>query len=67
MARDAVTVVPVQAAEISRVLARRLFDRIDQQAARETANAYMDMYSKSSLVGSLAPHVRNFTLTVVPP
>jgi Protein of unknown function (DUF499) len=48
VARDAVTVVPVQAAEISRVLARRLFDRIDQQAARETANAYMDMYSKSA-------------------
>jgi len=45
VARDAVTVVPVQAAEISRVLARRLFDRIDQQAARETVNAYMDMYS----------------------
>jgi hypothetical protein len=34
VARDAVTVVPVQAAEIPRVLARRLFDRIDQQAAR---------------------------------
>jgi predicted AAA+ superfamily ATPase len=48
VARDAVTVVPVQAAEISRVLARRPFDRIDQQAARETANAYMDMYSKSA-------------------
>jgi hypothetical protein len=42
MARDAVTVVPVQAAEISRVLARRLFDRINQQAACETANAYTD-------------------------
>jgi uncharacterized protein DUF499 len=48
VARDAVTVVPVQAAEISRVLALRLFDRIDLQAARETANAYMDMYSKSA-------------------
>jgi hypothetical protein len=48
VARDAVTVVPVQAAEISRVLARRLFDRIDRQAARDTANAYMDMYSKSA-------------------
>jgi Protein of unknown function (DUF499) len=48
VARDAVTVVPVQAAEISRVLARRLFDRIDQQAARNMANTYMDMYGKSA-------------------
>jgi uncharacterized protein DUF499 len=48
VARDAVTVVPVQAAEISRVLALRLFDGIDPQVARDTANAYMDMYSKSA-------------------
>jgi predicted AAA+ superfamily ATPase len=48
VARDAVTVVPVQAAEISRVLALRLFDRIDRQAAHETANTYMDMYGKSA-------------------
>jgi predicted AAA+ superfamily ATPase len=48
VARDAVTIVPVQAAEISRVLAQRLFDRIDRQAARETANDYMDMYRKSA-------------------
>jgi predicted AAA+ superfamily ATPase len=33
VARDATAVVPVQAAEISRVLAKRLFDRIDDQAA----------------------------------
>jgi predicted AAA+ superfamily ATPase len=50
VARDAVTVVPVQAAELSRVLALRLFDRIDLQAARETANGYMDMYGKSAAV-----------------
>jgi hypothetical protein len=56
VARDAVTVVPVQAAEISRVLALRLFDRIDQQAARDTANAYMDMYSKSA--AALPDHAR---------
>jgi predicted AAA+ superfamily ATPase len=56
VARDAVTVVPVQAAEISRVLALRLFDRIDQQAALETANAYMDMYSKSA--AALPDHAR---------
>jgi predicted AAA+ superfamily ATPase len=49
VARDAVMVVPVQVAEISRVLVQRLFDRIDRQAARETANDYMDMYRKSAM------------------
>jgi len=48
VACDAVTIVPVQAAGISRVLAQRLFDRIDRQPARETANDYMDMYRKSA-------------------
>lgn len=56
MARDAVTVVPVQAAEISRVQALRLFDRIDLQAALDTANAYMDMYGKSA--AALPNHAR---------
>ena len=48
VARDAVTVIPVQAAEISRVLAKRLFVHIDQHAARETADTYMDMYRRSA-------------------
>jgi predicted AAA+ superfamily ATPase len=48
VARDAVAVIPVQAAEISRVLAKRLFAHIDPQAARETADAYMDMYCRSA-------------------
>jgi predicted AAA+ superfamily ATPase len=48
VARDAVTVIPVQAAEISRVLAKRLFISIDQHAAQETADAYMDMYRRSA-------------------
>jgi predicted AAA+ superfamily ATPase len=48
VARDAVTVIPVQAAEIAKVLAKRLFTDIDQQAARETAEAYMAMYCKSA-------------------
>lgn len=47
VARDASTVVPVRAGEISRVLAKRLFDSIDGSAAEEAASAYMDMYSKS--------------------
>jgi len=48
VARDATSVVPVQANEISRVLAKRLFNHIDTDAARETAAAYMDMYRKNS-------------------
>ena len=48
VARDAVTVVPVHAAEISRVLAKRLFQNVDHQAAHETAGEYMEMYRKNS-------------------
>jgi hypothetical protein len=48
VARDAVTVIPVQAAEIAKVLAKRLFTDIDQQAARETAEAYIAMYHRSA-------------------
>ncbi len=48
VSRDATSVVPVQASEISRVLAKRLFTRIDQSAARETAAAYQEMYQKNS-------------------
>ncbi len=50
LARDAVTVVPVQASEISRVLAKRLLVSIDEAAARTTADAYMDMYAKNRAV-----------------
>ena len=48
VARDAVTVIPVQAAELSKVLAKRLFTDIDQHAAGETADAYMAMYCRSA-------------------
>jgi hypothetical protein len=48
VARDAVTVIPVQAAEIAKVLAKRLFTDIDQQAAWETAEAYMVMCHRSA-------------------
>jgi len=47
VSRDASTVVPVRAGEISRVLAIRLFDSSDPRAAIEAANAYMEMYAKS--------------------
>ncbi len=45
--RDAVGITPVQPGEISAVLAKRLFDRIDKGAAAETADAYMAMYRTS--------------------
>jgi len=48
VSRDATSVVPVQASEISRVLAKRLFHHIDSDAARDTAVFYMDMYRKNS-------------------
>ncbi|MEA3414979.1 MAG: DUF499 domain-containing protein [Thermodesulfobacteriota bacterium] len=46
--RDAAAVVPVQAAEISRVLAKRLFAKIDTNAAQETAKAYENLYRKNT-------------------
>ncbi len=48
VARDATSVVPVQAAEISRVLAKRLFISIDESTASETASSYTEMYRKNS-------------------
>ena len=48
VARDAVQITPVQAAEISSVLTKRLFESIDRNAARETAEEYMAMYRKNS-------------------
>ncbi|MBM9535982.1 ATP-binding protein [Desulfobulbus alkaliphilus] len=47
IARDATAVVPVQAAEISRVLAKRLFTRIDDGVARSAAGEYMELYAKN--------------------
>lgn len=44
VSRDASTVVPVQGGEISRILAKRLFELIDDQAAQDIVSAYMEMY-----------------------
>lgn len=44
VSRDATTVVPVHAAEISSVLSKRLFASLDLREAEQTADAYMDMY-----------------------
>ncbi|MBW1961245.1 MAG: DUF499 domain-containing protein [Deltaproteobacteria bacterium] len=48
VSRDATSVVPVQAAEISRILAKRLFVSIDTRAAEDTAAEYQAMYEKNS-------------------
>lgn len=47
ISRDATVVTPVQASEISAVLAKRLFEKSDQAAARETAAAYCAVYEKN--------------------
>jgi hypothetical protein len=47
VARDATPVTPVEHHEISRILAKRLFDAIDGKAARETAADYAAMYEKN--------------------
>lgn len=48
VARDAVQIMPVQAAEISSVLAKRLFISVDRNAARATAEEYMQMYRRNA-------------------
>jgi hypothetical protein len=48
VARFATGVIPVHAGELSRVLAKRLFDRIDQAAGEETAHDYMALYARNS-------------------
>lgn len=48
VARDAVQVTPVQAAEISSVLAKRLFISVDREAAGATAEEYMAMYRRNA-------------------
>lgn len=45
--RDATGVTPVSAAEISSVLAKRLFTQIDSSAAKDVADAYFRMYSSA--------------------
>lgn len=46
VSRDATPVIPVQASEISRVLAKRLFTKIVESVAKETADLYREMYRK---------------------
>ena len=48
VSRDATAVVPVQPAEISSVLAKRLFTGTDSAAAEKTAAAYVALYRKDT-------------------
>lgn len=48
VARDAVQITPVHAAEISSVLAKRLFLSVNRDAARATAEEYMQMYRRNA-------------------
>jgi len=48
VSRDASGVVPVQANEISRVLAQRLFTDIDRRAAEQTIADYWELYQKNA-------------------
>lgn len=56
VARDAVQVVPVQAAEISSVFAKRLFLSIDRDAAKSVADEYIQLYQRNR---TLLPEVAN--------
>ena len=48
VARDESVTTPVQAGEIARVLAKRLFVQVDPDGARTAADAYLEMYGKSA-------------------
>jgi len=48
VARDAVQITPVQAAEISSVFAKRLFISVDREAAQSVAEKYMEMYRRNA-------------------
>lgn len=46
--RDATAVTPVQANEISAVLAKRLFQNVDMSAAKEAVETYGELYQRNS-------------------
>lgn len=48
VARDAVQVTPVHAGELSSILAKRLFESIDREAARVAAAEYVAMYRRNA-------------------
>ncbi len=69
VARDATPVVPVQAAELSGVLGKRLFVSIDPSGAQAAAQAYGDLYARSSAAlpdEAVQPDYRNRILAYYP-
>ena len=48
--RDATAVTPVQAAEISSVLAKRLFESVDASAAEEAVQEYTEIYQRNASI-----------------
>ena len=46
--RDATAVTPVQATEISSVLAKRLFEKIDPSAPEDATQAFTELYQRNS-------------------
>src|SRR5262249_39100085 len=46
VARDATSVTPVQAGEITPILGKRLFESLDEAAGRVAAAAYAEMYRR---------------------
>lgn len=60
VARDAIQVTPVQAAEISSVLAKRLFVETDHEIAVVTAEEYMEMYRRNSSMLTEEASSQNF-------
>ena len=57
--RDATAITPVQANEISAVLAKRLFESIDPSAAQAAVEAYTELYSRnSSMLPEEATNIR---------
>lgn len=57
--RDATAITPVQANEISAVLAKRLFESIDPDAAKAAVDEYAEMYGRnSSMLPEEATNIR---------
>lgn len=56
VSREATVKTPVQANEISLILAKRLFESIDVDAAKEVVSSYMTMYQRNE---SLLPEEAN--------
>ncbi|WP_206881766.1 DUF499 domain-containing protein [Alicyclobacillus mali (ex Roth et al. 2021)] len=68
VARDAVAVTPVDQTELTAVLAKRLFETIDRQAAEQVAVEYMQLYNKNMhmLPADKVPSLRERMVSTYP-